>query len=409
MEWDQAPQPARRRNPALAIVGLLVVAALLAGVTVVAFDRTAAPRDIDAHVSSSPVTAVAPGPPPTATELEAVVADISSFVAKARKLQFKRPVEVGLLDDEAFSQRVRADAVEDLAALEETEGVLRALGLLSDDVRLADELASLLGDSVVGFYDPATDELVVRGAAITPYVRLTLAHELTHALDDQQFELDRPKLDDADDETGTGFSALVEGNALRIEDAYRETLTDGERKQAETEEARLGEGIDYSTIPRVLGELIGFPYIFGPGLLEVLVGDGGEARVNKAFDDPPITTEQVMDPQGWLSEGAAPVEVDPPVADGEVIDQGVLGLWGAMVLLEDELGEEGAIAAAQGWGGDWYVAWKRDSETCVRNTLVMDTADDLDELRSALEEWAAAQPDAEVERAAGSVTYTACG
>ena len=75
---------------------------------------------------------------------------------------------------------------------------------------------------VVGFYDPETDELVVRGAALTPYVRTTIAHELVHALDDQHLDLDRPEYDEADDEIGFGFSSVVEGNARRVENAYRE-------------------------------------------------------------------------------------------------------------------------------------------------------------------------------------------
>lgn len=408
VEWDQAPQPPRRRNPVLAIIGVLVIVGLLVGVTVVAFDKTDKPRGVDAHVSSS-ATTVAPGKPPTRTELDAIVADITAFVAKTRKLTYQRPVEVTMLADEAFSARVRSDSLKDAADLEQTEGVLHALGLLPDGTKLADLLASFLGEGVVGFYDPETDELVVRGAAITPYVRITLAHELTHAIDDQYFNLDRPALDKADDETGSAFSALVEGSAVRVETEYRKTLTDVERKQADDEEARLGAGLDYSKIPRVLPELIGFPYIFGPDLIKALLADGGEATVNKAFSKPPITTEQVLDPVQWLQEGEPPVKVDPPKADGEVIDQGALGLWGVVVLLEDELGQDGAITAAQGWGGDWYVAWKDGAKTCVRNTFVMDTPTDLKELASALDEWAAAQTDAEVERADGIVTYSACG
>jgi hypothetical protein len=144
-------------------------------------------------------------------------------------------------------------------------------------------------------------------------------------------------------------------------------------------------------------------------MVGALADAGGEARVDEAFREPPVTSEQVIDASAWLAGDAEPVAVQPPDAPAEVFDQGVLGLWGIVLLLEDELGQPDAFAAAQGWGGDWYVAWREGDRTCVRNTFVMDTADDLRQLASGLEDWAAAQDDAEVDRAEASVTLTSCG
>jgi hypothetical protein len=303
---------------------------------------------------------------------------------------------------------VSKNANRDIAELKETQNVLRAVGLLDDHDDLVAVLAPLIGDTVVGFYDPKTGELVVRGAALTPYVRITLAHELTHALDDQHFTLNRPALEDADDERAAAFSALVEGNALRVDHAYRDSLSDDERDDADAEEQRLAAGVDYSNIPRVLPALLSFPYAVGPALIEALLAAGGEARVNEAFKEPPVTTEQVMDPDAWLAGGASPVEVPPPKADGDVFDQGVLGMWGIVLVLEEEIGQEAAAEAAQGWGGDWYVAWNDGDETCVRNTFVMDTTEDLRELTSALDEWADAQDSAKVTGGDDDVTFTSC-
>lgn len=407
LDWDDELPPRRRRNPLIAAVAVLVILALVAGAVEIAFDRTStteSPRPATAHLA--PPASI--GPAPTTTDLEAVVADISDFVSHARKLPFERPVPVKLLGTEAFAARIRKEALDDETSLEKSEAVLRAVGLLPDDVKLADVLSSFLGSSVVGFYDPKSNELVVRGAAITPYVRITLAHELTHALDDQHFELDRPALDKADDETGTAFSALVEGNALRIQEEYRKTLTTAERTQADDEEARLGAGVDLSKIPRVIPELIEFPYEFGPALVGALVAQGGEARVDMAFAKPATTTEQVVDPAAWLTTGAPPISVPPPKADGPTFDQGVLGLWGLVLVLEDEVGQKAAVEAAMGWGGDWYVAWKQGGKACVRATFAMDTPKDLKELGSALDDWAAAQDDADVTRSADRVTFTSC-
>ena len=406
---DELP-PLGQRSALVAVVALLLVIALALGGIAVVVRQDDADDDRPSAVRREESTTTQPvGTPPTKDELDAVVADLSAFVAEVRGLEFAEPVPVTLLDDAAFTARVEQDAIEDIAELDETEGVLRALGLLEDGVDLAATLRQFLGAGVVGFYDPETGELVVRGAVITPYVRLTIAHELTHALDDQHFELDRPALDDADDESGAGFSALVEGNAVRVEDAFRATLSDEERQQAEAEEARLSANLDLSKLPRVVPELIAFPYAFGPTLVEALLEEGGEARVNRAFAEPPTTTEQVLDPASWLAHGEPAIDVAPPPADGEIFDQGVLGLWGIVLLLEDELGQVDAVQAARGWGGDWYVAWNQGDDVCVRTTFEMDSAEDLEELASGLEDWAVAQDDAELERTGDQLTLRSCG
>ncbi|MEA3018507.1 MAG: hypothetical protein QOI47_31 [Actinomycetota bacterium] len=406
--WDDELAPRSRRNPIVAVVAVLVVLSLVGGAIEIAFGRTGTKTAArpPATTSTGPPTTL--GPAPSATELDKVVATISAFVARARELPFVHPVPVKLLGADEFAARVRKDSLTDLASLEKSEGVLRAVGLLAPGVKLADVLGSFLGASVVGYYDPKAKELVVRGAAITPYVRITLSHELTHALDDQHFGLDRPALDKADDESGTAFSALVEGNAVRIQEEYRKTLSAAERKQSDAEEARLSAAIDLSKVPRVIPELIEFPYQFGPALVDALVAHGGEKRVDEAFAKPPTTTEQVVDPAAWLSTGAPPVSVAPPTAEGPTFDQGVLGLWGLVLVLEDEVGQQGAISAAKGWGGDWYVAWKKGAKVCVRDTLAMDTPKDLQELGSALDDWAAAQTDAKVTRTADRVSFTSC-
>lgn len=406
----------RRRGVLVAIVAVLVTVALVGGAIEVAFGGRSGGSTTASSSSTTPTSDLGTSTtvrstPAGASEMEAIVARISDFVARARDLTFDHPVKVTLLGEDAFQARVRADAVKDEKELTESEGELRALGLLEANVRLLDVLASFLEQGVMGFYDPKTDELVVRGAAITPYVRVTLAHELTHALDDQRFELDRPAVDEADDEQSIAFSSLAEGNAVRVQDAYKASLSKAERADADKEEAQLSRGVDLASIPRVIPELVGFPYIFGPQLISALLDAGGEDEVNRSFNRPPVTTEQVIDPKAWIDgdRSVSPQRVSPPKADGAVVDQGVLGFWGIYVLLEEKLGQRDAASAAKGWGGDWYVAWKRGEQTCVRTTVVMDSGSDLRELTGALDEWAGAQRDAQVSRGDGRVEFTACG
>jgi hypothetical protein len=397
---------------ALAALSIVVAGAVTAAV--VAPGRHPDPPDPVAtttpvSTAPGPGSTAGPGPPtvPPTDPLRAVVDDLSSFVEGVRGLRYLHPVEVELVEGEAFEERLLEQAVQERAEAETTERVLGALGLIDDDVDVAAVVESYLADAVLGFYDARTDALVVRGADTTPYVRTVLVHELTHALDDQHFELDRPALDTADDESGLAFSGLVEGNAVRVETLYRRSLDEADQEQAAEEERDFAAGIDASGVPAFVADLISFPYLAGPAFVDALVDSGGERRVDAAFGSPPTTSESVLDPEGYLA-GEVVVGVPTPPAEGPVIDQGVLGEWPIVMILSAELDPGEAQDAAVGWAGDAYVAWSDGDRTCVRATFVMDEGE-VDALAGAWSTWAGGHPDARVDRAGDGVTLTACG
>jgi hypothetical protein len=270
---------------------------------------------------------------------------------------------------------------------------------------VVEAMRSLLGGFVVGFYDPETAELVVRGAELTPYVKTTIAHELVHALDDQHHDLDRPEYDDADDEVGFGFSAVAEGNARRIESAYHASLDDDERAQAEAQELAAGGDVDLDDVPVVLLDLIGAPYLLGEPFVERVVDHGGNEALAEAFADPPRTTEQVLDPDRYLA-GEQAVRVPAPDVAGEVVDEGVVGQLVLMLMLAGELGMDDARAAATGWGGDRGVAWRDGDRACATVSLVGDDVAETRELRDAVERWAGEQGDARVAPGGGDGPFT---
>ena len=263
---------------------------------------------------------------------------------------------------------------------------------------------------MVGFYDPETDELVVRGGSPTPYARSTIVHELTHALDDEHFELFRPDLDEADDETGFAFSTLVEGNAVTVEEAYQDTFTDAEQQEYDEEEASIGGGTDFSQFPQILLALIGAPYEFGPPLVDAITGHGGNEAVDQAFENPPVSSEQVLDPSVYL-EGDEPLDVAEPPADGESFDQGTFGQYLLLLLLTDGgVDQQEAAQAAVGWGGDQYVAWRDGSETCLRVSFEGDTTGATAEIEDARDAGADGGDGPEVTtNADDQPTLTSCG
>lgn len=350
------------------------------------------------------VSTTAPATVPSS--VDEVVAELRAFVAQERGLAFKQPVQTTLLDDAAFRARLhdREREESDREEIRRTAKVLRALGLLTDDVDLEAAIDMLAGDAVLGFYDYEEDELVVRGAEITPGVRSTLVHELTHALQDQHFELDRPDLEERDDEADTAFVGLVEGDAVRVEEAYRATLSGREREQAEAENE--GGASEVADLPPVLLKSVAFPYLAGPPFVDALRRAGGRARVDEAFRHPPVTSEHLLHPERFLRGEAVP-SVDEPPAEGEVFDRGVVGEFGLLLILENTPRGQALVRAAAGWGGDRYVAWEADGEVCVRATVRMDTPADTLELRWSLDRWAAERDDVTVD-GAGPVTFTSC-
>jgi hypothetical protein len=376
--------------------------------------RSSSTRSSDASSSTDESGSDTSTPPTPTTEpdsFDVVVEDIKAFVERERGLKFTKDVPVDLAGEGEFQDRLLKEFDTEKASLLEDQEVLISLGLIDPGSDLVTLERQLLEAGVVGFYDPKTGELVVRGTDPTPYVRQVMAHELTHALDDQHFNLDRPQLDNPDDETGFGFTALVEGNARRIEDAYSATLSPQEQAEAFDEQLKLlDKSPSLFTLPPILITLINEPYEQGPALVKRVLDVGGQARLDASFAAPPTTSEQVLEPDVYVrGEGAVPVPT--PTPDGALSNKGAVG-----ALLLRELLSSGNVsgravdAAVKGWGGDAYVTWHDDQgRSCIRATLVGDTPTDTEEIAVALDAWKARSL-ATIDRApdGSSVTLARC-
>lgn len=405
-----------RRHPWRRAIAVLTAVVLLAGVVsafvvgVVDDEPAADVATTDRIPAEGRTLEVSPDTTPGADagELEQALPGLMRFTQEARGLPFKTPVKVTLLPDKAFRARLQESEDEDEQERKEelrtTQQVLEGLGLLDKGIDLEEAVDSLYGAAVAGFYDPEKDDLVVRGDQLTVAVRTTLVHEFVHALQDQHFDIERDELDDRDDEASTGFTGLVEGDAVRVERLYTETLTNAERKQGELEEMSAGAGID-PELPRILLQLVAFPYIYGPEFATAVFAAGGQARLDAAYPEPPTTTEQLLHPERFLA-GETVDEVATPEADGEEIDQGVVGEL-VLLLVLNSSGVNGEVAA-EGWGGDRYIAWREGDDTCVRINIAMDSPQDDAELRQALDRLARSRDGVTVS-GRGPFVVTSCG
>ena len=296
---------------------------------------------------------------------------------------------------------------EETIELTEIEGKLyHALGLLDPDVSMVSLVTDLLASGVIGFYDPETEELAVRGTDLSPYVASTVVHELVHALDDQHHDLDKPEWDELTIDESNAVTAVVEGDARRVEGEWIATLSEAERAEyAQGETAAAGDA-DYGNFPQWLVELLLAPYELG----EVLIsGLDSEAEVDALFEDPPESTEQVLDSAAFAAD-EQPVTLPIPEAGGVVVDEGTLGALMLYLMVFESVGVAEGSNLASGWGGDAYVLYEDGDRVCVTLDVVGDSAGETNAIASTLRAFAdASTADASVETVGGGTPrLTSC-
>ena len=408
-----------RRRWLLVATAVLVVVALLASTFGIVRwlggeeQTAAAPSGARSPDPTAPSAPLPTYPPATPEAVATVVEELSRFVEAERGLEFNTPVTVEVIDEATFRQRVLDDLNAQLPEIELAARVLGAVGLAAPGEDIVAGYTTLVSTAALGYYDPATGELVVAGTEITPLLEATIVHELTHALDDQWFDLDRPELADLDDESGFGFSAVVEGNASRVEASWESTLDDATRQELFSLEVAIAQEAGLSGVPWVVGELVRAPYDTGFAFVSTLLALDGEVAVDGALERPPTTSSEVLWPERYVAGFSPRTVPTPPTEDpttDAVFDEAVFGelllrltLWGAV-------GETEATAAARGWRGDRYVAWAdAEGRDCVRLDTVTVNGEARQRLLDGLSAWAERLPEASAEPLdADGVRFTSC-
>jgi hypothetical protein len=342
---------------------------------------------------------------------------IARWVEKDRKLTYKHPVKVNFLTKAEYTKAstggkgIGAGGGSSSSDSADQVGELRALGFVSGSLDLKAANKSLADSGTLAYYDQSTKQIYVRGTEVTPELRVTLAHELTHVLQDQYFDLTR--IGKLDDDQATVLRALAEGDATHVEDDYvAKVLTPAERTQYQQKskaESNASQS-QLKAVPPVLTAFFAAPYILGPALLQYLRDEGGDAAVDKAFEKIP-TEEELFNPLVYDTPASKPVKVDLEPAKGtKSVDSGTFGPTAWYLLLSTRMDPRRALTAVDGWGGDHYITVKKGGEVCVQADLKMDSSTDAREMTGALTTWASQSPagKASAELQGGVIHFKTC-
>ena len=360
---------------------------------------------------------------------EKIARDIEAKVARVRGLEFRSPTKIGVYEKDELrrflEKEIKAEADNDQEAARSR--ALQLLGLLPTGTDLQKMQLDLLEEQVAGFYDPRRKQLFLIKVAADDQAgnklnEVIMSHELVHALQDQHFNLEDIGLEGEDDDRTLAVTSLIEGDATfammfftdeRVSPsmviasaAFMPTDSRGLRRLADQLKASgqdlgadlgLGPGMGMESLestPAIMMDPMIFGYYGGLKFVTALyrdAGDKGYKAIDHAFRSPPLSSEQILHPEKYLSEKPDwPSRVQLPDL-AETLGEG----WTKS--FENTLGEmrlrtllnESRIRRARrihgGWDGDRYALYEREgSNPCLVWHSVWDSEEDAREYAEAI-------------------------
>ena len=269
-----------------------------------------------------------------------------SYVERARGLTFKHPVYVDFLSDARFDKGVTTNSSDmsssDKAQVADTEQLMRALGLISGKADLVALTNAQQSGGVIGYYSYDDQRIRIRGTALTPRVKVTIVHELTHVLQDQYFGLGPAfkQLRASQTVDDVAFDAIVEGDARRVENDYQATLSKAD--QAAVRKADDATAAAYrrsaAQVPSIMNVMSDSPYELGQIAVGAAFKSGGNTAVDALFRTPPDHDIQIIEPWRLGSPyDAAPLTPPALNAGEEQMQRGAFDASTLYYLLADAL------------------------------------------------------------------------
>jgi hypothetical protein len=336
--------------------------------------------------------------PEEAKELLNAVDEVLKFDSGATRLRIKHDIKRQLADRQQVQKYIesRLKDDEDTQRLRHSEVVLKKLGLLPRDFDLQTFLVAMLREQVAGYYDTKTKTVYLLDWLPPAQQMPVLAHELTHALQDQNFGLEKwigrgtsektPTEEARGDEEIAARHAVIEGQAMAVMIDYLLAPTGNSVANSpmitEAIQQGMADSADspvFNRAPLFLKRVMLFPYREGLTFeRELLVKGGKEKAYAGVFKSPPLNTRHLMEPATYLAGEKLP---DLPVPDlakllgkeWEKYDVGSIGEFDVAVMAEIYSGEEAEKKIYPHWRGGWYYTMKRKDKDGGELALVMAT------------------------------------
>ncbi|HZJ46388.1 MAG TPA: hypothetical protein VFD63_21595 [Pyrinomonadaceae bacterium] len=320
----------------------------------------------------------------------ATTAAVLKETSELRELSILRAVKSGAQSRTEIEHMIVKNLDEENTPAEShaAEGILKAYGLVPKDFDYRAFLIKLLTEQVAGYYDPKVQQFYLADWIELEAQKPVMAHELTHALQDQHFNLRRfEKWPRGDSDAELAAHALIEGDAtlaMTLYTAKNPLVALAFIRSLGTNGASLEQ---YNQAPRAIKESLLFPYEEGSAWATQVYKRGGWELVSRAFDKLPQSTEQILHPDKYFSyEG--PVKVTLPDFKASLgpgwkrIAYDVMGEWGYYLALDEYLKDgTGSKRAAAGWAGDRFAVYEGSNpgDLFVPQMTVWDTANDARE------------------------------
>jgi hypothetical protein len=341
--------------------------------------------------------------------------EIQGTVETIRGLRFVRPVPVEIVDDAKARAHFasRASKLWPREKLEHDQSALIQLGVLPAGVDILASLLDVLEEQAGGYYDPETGAFYVLDDIPPHTAPILMAHELTHALDDQHFQIDRLLSEgELTDDRSTALAAVLEGSGTLVQALYTAAELRAGRLPPDLiqqiQESEAGQARKLKAAPHYLQRALIAPYTLGPTF--ALRGDplGGSSRsvsedLNTLFRRPPSSTEQILHPEKYWSEESRddPLPLELPALEGTLgegwtlASRGRLGELNLAILTGAGVPDLGSAEAAEprrwtndaaaGIGGDVYHHYSgRDGEKVTVLATVWDREQDAREFVAGL-------------------------
>ncbi|MHB1133513.1 MAG: hypothetical protein ACYC4L_14170 [Chloroflexota bacterium] len=317
--------------------------------------------------TSLPKASPTAAPPPSPGDA------ILAKVVAVRGLALKQPVASSFLPREQLRDYLTKLMLDEEAqeGLSRDRGLYVNFGLIQPQADLQEIWLGLLDEQIAGLYNLDSKEMKIIGTAGGPIStgdELTLAHEYVHALQDQNFAAgEKNKEMRGDQDRAVAFQALVEGDATLAQVMYATQYLSKEQLAQWQREAGAADSAKYDAAPAIIRAGLLFPYEQGAAFVSGLFKSGGWAAVNKAFANPPQSSEQLLHPEKYTA-GESPVRVSLPDlaptlgAAWQSRGTDTFGEFGWLVYLASKLPEKQARDGGAGWGGDRYAVFENKGQ-----------------------------------------------